>query len=217
MAPLPSPKAYKELTKKQKRAILGALLSHRVDGELPKGTMAKIARNLAVSRFAVGRLWKRAISTRADGKVHTPDVCSKKLGNNRDVHRLYDRELMKAEILAIPLWKRSTVRNLAAELKMPKSTLQDILKKEKDEVIHHHTSRLKVHLNEEQMFQRILYCFSMTRWRRTRTRQKCFYHDQMDTIHIDEKWFFMTKINNRYILVVGEEPPKRTSHATLLT
>ena len=32
----------------------------------------------------------------------------------------------------------------------------------------------------------------------------------MDTIHIDEKWFYMTKINNRYILVVGEEPPKRT-------
>ena len=117
---------------------------------------------------------------------------------------------MKEEILAIPLWKRSTVRNLAHELKMPRSTLQDILKKEKDEVIHHHTSRLKVHLNEEQMFQRILYCFSMTRWRRTRTRQKCFYHDQMDTIHIDEKWFFMTKVNNRYILVVGEEPPKRT-------
>ena len=69
---------------------------------------------------------------------------------------MYDRELMKEEILAIPLWKRSTVRNLAHELKMPRSTLQDILKKEKDEVIHHHTSRLKVHLNEEQMFQRTL-------------------------------------------------------------
>ena len=24
------------------------------------------------------------------------------------------------------------------------------------------------------------------------------------------KWFYMTKINNRYILVVGEELPKRT-------
>ena len=182
----PPSNAYNELTEKQKRAVLGALLASRVNGALPYGEQAKIARNLAVSRFAVGRLWKSAKRSREDhnGTIYTPDVCSKKKGNNRELKKVYDRQQMKEEILSIPLWKRTTVRNLAAELKMPKSTIHDILKKEKDEVIHHHTSRLKVHLNEEQMFQRILYCFSMTRWRRTRTRQKCFYHDQMDTIQM---------------------------------
>ena len=56
MAPPATNKKYNELTEKQKRAVLGALLGARVGGDLPHGTMAKIARNLRVSRFAVGRL-----------------------------------------------------------------------------------------------------------------------------------------------------------------
>jgi hypothetical protein len=31
-----------------------------------------------------------------------------------------------------------------------------------------------------------------------------------DTIHIDEKWFYMTKANERYYLMSGEEEPHRT-------
>ena len=184
-----APTGYKELTEKQKRAALGALLVLEKDGQLPHGSFAQVGKKLALAPKSIGRLWRAAASTRASCTIQSPEVISKKKGNEayRKPKLVYDRELMKQEILSIPLWKRSTVRNLAHELKMPRSTLQDILKKEKDEVIHHHTSRLKVNLNEEQMFQRILYCFSMTRWRRTRTRQKCFYHDQMDTIHIDEK------------------------------
>ena len=166
-------KGYRELNEKDKRHCLGALLTMRDDhGELQRGAYTKIARNLGVEPRSVSRLWRLASTTRANGKVHTPDTLSRK--GHREPHLVYDREQLRQETLTVPLWKRSTVRNLAAELKMPKSTLHDILKKEKDEVIHHHTSRLKVHLNEEQMFQRILYCFSMTRWRRTRTRQKCF-------------------------------------------
>ena len=155
MAPSTSTKGYKELTVKQKRAVLGACLAMRVEGDLPWGSYGKIAQNLSVSARSVSRLWKAAESTRAAGSIQTPDVqCNK---GHSEVRKVYNRALMKEEILAIPLWKRSTVRNLAHELKMPRSTLQDILKKEKDEVIHHHTSRLKVNLNEEQMFQRILY------------------------------------------------------------
>ena len=158
-----------------------------VDGVLPRGSYAKIGKNLALAPKSVARTWRLASTTRANGKVHTPDTLSKK--GHSDIRKLYDREQMKEETLSIPHWKRSTVRNLAHELKMPKSTLHDIMKKEGKEVMEQKTSRLKVHLNDEQMFQRICYCLSMCRWRRTRSRQKCFYHNQLDTIHIDEKWF----------------------------
>ena len=208
MAPS-STKGYRELTEKQKREILGACLAMRVNGDLPRGSFAKIARNMSVGAKSVARLWLAAKTTRAVGKVTSPD-CRMKKAAPRDHRKIYDREVMMEETLAIPHWKRQTVRNLAHELKMPKSTLHDIMKKEGKEVMSQKTSRLKVNLNEEQMLQRIMYCLSMTRWRRTRSRQKCFYHNQLDTIHIDEKWFYMTKVNNRYILVVGEEPPKRT-------
>ena len=43
MAPNNTNKKYNELTEKQKRAVLGALLGARVGGDLPHGTMAKIA------------------------------------------------------------------------------------------------------------------------------------------------------------------------------
>ena len=116
MAPSTTNNKYHELTEKQKRAVLGALLSMRENGVLPHGSQAKIARNLRVSRFAVGRLWRAAESSRLDpnGVVHSPDVSSKKKGNNSEMKKVYDREQMKEAILAIPLWKRSTVRNLAA-------------------------------------------------------------------------------------------------------
>ena len=30
-----------------------------------------------------------------------------------------------------------------------------------------------------------------------------------DYVHIDEKWFYMTKVKKTYYLVVDEEPPER--------
>ena len=140
-----APTGYKELTEKQKRAVLGALISHVVDGKLQHGSYALVGKKLGVPAKSAARLWRASSTTRATGVIQSPEVVSKKKGNDayRKPKLVYDREMMKEEILTIPLWKRSTVRNLAAELKMPRSTVQDILKKEKDEVIHHHTSRLK--------------------------------------------------------------------------
>ena len=162
-------KAYTELKEKDKRAILGALLSRVDNGILPRGSCAFVARKLGFPARRVSRLWSSAKSTRANLVIATPEVSSKKLGNNKEIKKIYDRELLQEETLAIPHWKRQTVRNLAHELKMPRSTLHDILKKEGKEVMSQKTSRLKVNLNEEQMLQRIMYCLSMTRWRRTRS------------------------------------------------
>ena len=125
MAPS-STKGYRELTEKQKREILGACLAMRVNGDLPRGSFAKIARNMSVGAKSVARLWLAAESTRAAEKVASPD-CRMKKAAPREYRKIYDREQMKEAILAIPLWKRTTVRNLAHELNMPKSTVQDIL------------------------------------------------------------------------------------------
>ena len=126
MGPSATNNKYQELNEKEKRAVLGACLAAAEEGEIPHGGMAKIARKLAVSRAAVSRLWRAAKSSRLAKTVLTPDVQSKKKGNEayRKHKLVYDREQMREEILAIPLWKRSTVRNLAHELKMPRSTVQ---------------------------------------------------------------------------------------------
>ena len=109
-----APKGYRELTEKEKRAALGALLVLEKDGELPHGSFAQIGKKLALAPKSIARLWRAAASTRATRTIQSPKVISKKKGNQayRRPKLVYDRELMKEEILAIPLWKRSTVRNL---------------------------------------------------------------------------------------------------------
>ena len=101
-------KGYKEITEKQKRAVLGALLAAEDHGVLPYGTYAKIGAKLGVPAATVARLWRAAETTRADGRISSPDVkCNK---GHREGHLFYDREMLKEAILNIPLWKRSTVR-----------------------------------------------------------------------------------------------------------
>ena len=36
------------------------------------------------------------------------------------------------------------------------------------------------------------------------------FDNMYDYVHIDEKWFYMTKINTNYYFVPGETPPHRT-------
>ena len=36
------------------------------------------------------------------------------------------------------------------------------------------------------------------------------YHDYFDSVHLDEKWFFMTEAQLNMYLVPGEEPPNRS-------
>lgn len=60
-------KGYKELTEKDKRAVLSACLAMRVNGVLPRGSFVKIGKNLALAPKSIGRLWNASKTTRATG------------------------------------------------------------------------------------------------------------------------------------------------------
>ena len=182
-------KGYHEMDEKMKRAVLGALLYEAVEDALPHGSFAKIGAKLGVPAPSVARLWRAAKSTRAAKAIQSPDVVSKKRGNNgiKEARTIYFRKDVMQQIKEIPLWKRTTVRNAAKELAMPKSTLQRIIK-EDGEGLCSKTNRLKVLLTDEHHIARIQYCFDQMRWHGATSRQgRWFYHDQTDAIHIDEK------------------------------
>ena len=203
---------YNEMNEKQKRAVLGALLSQADEGVLPHGCFAKIGAKLGIPAKSVARLWRAAVSTRAAGQIQSPDVKSKKESNLgiKDSQTVYNREDVMEQIKSIPLDKRSTVRHAAAELKIPKSTVQRIIK-EDGEGLCVKANRLKVLLKDDHYIQRIDYCFAQMRWHGATARQgKYFFHDQTDTIHLDEKWFFVSKVSKRFILATDEEEPYRT-------
>ena len=62
-------RGYKELTEKDKRHCLGALLAMVENGDLPHGSFAKIGKKLALAPKSVARLWKTAESTRAATRI----------------------------------------------------------------------------------------------------------------------------------------------------
>ena len=95
-----APNGYKELTEKQKRAVLGALISHVVDGKLQHGSYALVGKKLGVPAKSAARLWRAASTTRSTGAIHSPEVISKKKGNEayRKHKLVYDREQMREEI-----------------------------------------------------------------------------------------------------------------------
>ena len=111
----------------------------------------------------------------------------------------YDREELCAHVRLIPLRERKTVRDLAARLSISKTTVSDMVK---TDCFRRHSSSLKPLLTEQNKYERVLYAMSKVDGET--------YKDMEDEIHIDEKWFYLTRDNENYILVDDEEDPHRT-------
>ncbi|KAF0707190.1 hypothetical protein AaE_013731 [Aphanomyces astaci] len=68
------------------------------------------------------------------------------------------------------------------------------------------TSRLKPMLTDKHKSDRMAF---VQRHLRTGASGKRYWHDMLDTVHIDEKWFYVTKQNRRYYLWSDEAVPTR--------
>jgi hypothetical protein len=66
---------------------------------------------------------------------------------------------------------------------------------------HMHTSALRPTLTEQNKLARILFILEQI------NQVTDQYDPQFDRVHIDEKWFFLTRNTVRYYLAEGEEPP----------
>lgn len=118
-----------------------------------------------------------------------------------------------AELKKIPLKKRRTVRKTAGQLGIPKSTLQHILRPKPG---HHdvgvavrHKSKLKPTLTEINKLTRFNFCLEQINTMTTSTRSKPKFFAQYDKVHVDEKWFYLCKDGENYILAGDEELPER--------
>ena len=69
----------------------------------------------------------------------------------------------------------------------------------KQGVMHYHTNTLKPYLTEVNKYARLQMALSFVN-----PNDKTKYQSMMDLIHVDEKWFYITKKDEHYILVVGD-------------
>ena len=101
----------------------------------------------------------------------------------------------------MPLRKRRTQQKLATSMGVSKTTVQRWIVAS---TIRLHSNSLKPILTEENKLARLLMA---NHFRDPQDPSK--FQDMRDRIHLHEKWFFLTREMERYLLVSDEKNPKR--------
>jgi len=159
-----------------------------------------VAELLKTSVRTVERIWKEANEQIARGEE--VDVSNKKKG--RSGRKRVDLGLSR--IPTIPLNKRSTMRALALSLNVAYTTLQ---RRFKWGNIRRHTSSLKPYLKPANKIDRLKFCISMLD-QGTLSNAMPTFNEMQNIVHIDEKWFDMTKKKRTYYLLPEETDPERS-------
>lgn len=197
-------------TEDERKSIISHLLErgNTENGEfrLARGAQIEVAKIFDCAPSTINRIWKRAKASRDNPSIQAYRATPQKK-SNCGRPPLYDREELSRALAELPQNERATIRAMAKSLGIPKSTLFDI-KSEDNDYIMPHTNSLKPFLTHENELTRLLYA-SLEVERKPNGGFR--FRDGEDVVHIDEKWFFLTKEIYRYYIGKGEKPKHRTS------
>ena len=182
-----------------RHALVVFLSQRHKNGRLEKGAIDAAKENFPFGKSQINRIWQRARGNVVDPNVQS-DYTSKKMGNSGRKPK-YSQEAVLATIGQTPFSQRQTLRSMSNATSIPASTLCAMRKKG---WFLRHSNAIKPLLTEENKIARLIFAKSFVNPRTQR------FDAMYDYVHIDEKWFYMTKINANYYLVPGEEPPHRT-------
>lgn len=186
-------KQYGDATK---RAVYAMLLQGSVDGRLPDGLSLQVSLAMDMSLRCVQRVWKEG---QRGGGIHAIE--------NKRVRNCGRKkiELLPESVTSIPFQDRTTLLDLSRALGMSKTT---IIRRMKEGKIKRHSNAIKPYLTPENMRARVRHCLNMI--------EPDTIHDQpvfksmYNVVHIDEKWFYRTKANQKVYCAPDEERPHRT-------
>lgn len=167
------------------------MLQRRQDGALIKGTIAAAVSKFGVNKTSVYRIWKRAMDQVKEGKVIL-DVASRKSKCGR---KTIDYSTEFHEVKDVPLSRRGTLRSLSPAINVPKTPLFRRLKAGNE--IKRISSTIKPLLTEKNRKDRLIFCMSML-------EPNLMFEDMYNYVHIDEKWFYMTKAKRSYYVSLNE-------------
>jgi hypothetical protein len=140
-------------------------------------------------------MWKKHKKNAMD--VNKPLEVVRKKGSGRK--RMISIEQLKAMVKEVPFSQRNKVRSLAKAIKIPKTTLHRALQ---IGVLQRSKSAVKPILTEQNKQARI-------EWVMSKVTQDGRFVNMMNDVHIDEKWFYITREKESYIIVEGESIPER--------
>jgi hypothetical protein len=169
------------------------------DGSLPWGIFQRAGEKFNVHRHTVEDIWNRGKNSLDQGSL-VPNVDRRYIGSKKKPQYFQNIE-------SLPLEDRTTVRAMASTAGIPKSTLYD--RGVKSGLIKAHTNNTKPMLTLKHELARLQYCLSLIDFCSTSDKESFLFRDMENSIHIDEKWFYMIKSNVRCYLFHSEKLPYR--------
>lgn len=186
-----------ELSDDEREKIIQLLLKRfdETKKKLEHGAINETALAVHLSRKTISRIWERARANYEKDSIYSAPSHKKNCGV-----RPKDFSQPLKNIESVPLNRRSTIRSLAQAIDVPRSTLH---RKFKEGFFKRVSSAIRPFLTEENKKDRVRFC-------RTFVQPNGYFDPMYDLVHIDEKWFFMTKTQRQYYLTAEEETPYRT-------
>jgi hypothetical protein len=175
-------------------------LSHSKSGRLKKTSTTVVSRNLGHSIRQVQEVWRLYKECIREGRE--VDVSHRKTRN-------CGRKRIEAPlqlVQSIPKRRRQTLSALCHAIHMSKTTL---FMRFKQGYLRRISSSLKPVLKDGNKKERLRFCMSMIDQNTIHSEPQ--FVDMENIVHIDEKWFNMTKNNRTYYLLPEEEDPVRTT------
>ncbi|XP_057808852.1 uncharacterized protein LOC131023326 [Salvia miltiorrhiza] len=189
----------KDLSSFERAAILQFLLEGSKSGKPGRGKLTAAVQKWKSSRRTISRLWAAAKKQKDRGEVIS--CLSKKPSNPRRKCVEIDLGL----IASIDLTKRSTIRRLACGIGCSKTTVGRWIQ---SGLIRAYTNAIKPDLMAPNKLLRLRFSLEALEW--DRIVRSSSFKSTHNTVHIDEKWFYITKTSQRFYLTPEETEPHRT-------
>ncbi|KAK9727222.1 hypothetical protein RND81_05G266600 [Saponaria officinalis] len=187
------------LTTNEKDSMVHFILANSKKGEPELGIIGDAAAKWGVSRKTAGKWWGRAKEKMALGEpIHLP---SHKMGNTNKPRVIINKEAIKA----IPKKKRDNMGKLSKQLGIGYGTIQRWVKSGS---LKKHTNALHPSLTDANKFQRLIFSLNSTFLDSGDLNVK--FKDMSNHVHIDEKWFYLTKTTDTYYILPEEDDPYRS-------
>ncbi|KAL6557050.1 hypothetical protein OROHE_006926 [Orobanche hederae] len=176
------------------------LLQGQSNGKPAVGRITEAAAKFGVSRKHVSSIWKRAKQQISEGKPIS--LSNRKAGRNMTKWKiLVDHDFLKT----VPLSQRGTIRRVASVLGVGKSTVGEWVKNGQ---IKDHTNAIHPELTEKNRTDRLKFSLKAVYFDRILNVVK--FKSMQQVIHIDEKWFNLSRTTERYYLSPEEADPYRS-------
>lgn len=190
-------KRKKPNTKNETRQAILLFLSQRhKNGRLVKGATEEAVTKFETSAQTIRRIWKLGRNGVLDPEKSC-DVSSKKKGNCGRKKKWEPESLQ--DMVSIPLHDRQTLDRLSVCVGIAKTSLWRLLQ---NGDIKRHSSSLKPLLSDENKRKRVDFARSFV-------HKNGIFDPMYNYVHIDEKWFYITRQQQRFYLLPEEDTPYR--------